>query len=1252
MGHERWMLIMKTSFRSLVAALAAAVSFTGFGGTTYYVSPTGDGTAPTAGFATGYSSIQAAIDAASAGDAVLLDKTTFSVRTEIQVNKAITLGGVGENWETVLDGENANNNILKISVPGATVHSLTYTRCGIKWANKLGLEMTADSMVSNVVARENGNAMADNTQGRYVMNVSAGFVTHCCITNNNAPNNAGIKLSVSSKMENCYIADNVDRGYSGTSFYGIVVVEGSATVCNCTIINNKSNYSAFYYGSSSAKVYNNIIWGNTTKTEPSVTANWKFNQTGWLKTNWKCNCLSPADGFPAGNFDADPGFEADRLHIPSTSPCYGKADASVAPKTDIELNARGEFPCIGCSEYVPKSVLTCTVKSSADTSVLPEEIVLTAEIGGSPSGEVSYAWDLNGDGVVDSTDPEVRLSRQGRYLVSLTVMDEAGTPARSSYDKKIFIYDAGAEGLKFYVSPTGDGTDPTKGFATAYPTLKLAFADEDLGDGSMLILDRARFDLSVDNNAREISTDVDITKRITVTGVGKPDESILDGGREYDGRRWGSPRHYPSFNFKASGIVFRNMTFERMGSDAGQAIYIPNGTYTDCVISNMIFRNTGWGYENWGNAFKAHVMTGNQNTHVSCCVFTNNVFPCAVLYMTGNQNALLENCYFANNICTGAKYDYGVVSLDFGAPGGLGWFRNNTVVNNRSKKGAVQQDGYGNVSVLNNIVYGNTDLDGVEPKNYCGTGYRDLWKSCCIGEGPDTFTDASNIFLDPGLTDDGIHLKASSPCIGKANPAYAPLTDIEGAERSSQPCIGCSEYLGSGVFSCSIVPPASYIINEPDRLVLEAEVGSAAVKPLTYAWDLDGDGSPDSSDAQPVLTEIGRYAVSLTVTDALGHDAKAFLRDQIIIYPPERTIPSENVFFVTAENNPGAQPPYSTWETAANTLREAYELAKSVAGATIILGDGTHEVDSTGGSMLISNGVSVVSLHGHVFTTLNYSGRDKNMFTINDPEALIEGFTVTHSKNNPYANGLVAVLNSGVLRDVVISGIENKGFGIVRVITTTGRPALIERCAFVGNSANGNSGPIALSVAGAGCCTVENTLFAHNSSAYACSGYGALGSALNSSSSALEVRNCTFVDNDSMSGLPLHFTATPAVFENNVVVGGTTNNGAFVANDLILKDPSNVDKGVLSSVRRSCVFPASADYSGHEKVLTVDPLFVDRAGLDFHLQDGSPCVNAGDKSSVAADAKDFDGKPRIVRGLVDLGCYENQRAYGLQILVR
>jgi len=52
------------------------------------------------------------------------------------------------------------------------------------------------------------------------------------------------------------------------------------------------------------------------------------------------------------------------------------------------------------------------------------------------------------------------------------------------------------------------------------------------------------------------------------------------------------------------------------------------------------------------------------------------------------------------------------------------------------------------------------------------------------------------------------------------------------------------------------------------------------------------------------------------------------------------------------------------------------------------------------------------------------------------------------------------------------------------------------------------------------------------------------------------------------------------------------------------------------------------------------PLFVDPAA-DFHLQEGSPCINAGDNSAVPAWlTTDFEGNPRIINDVVDMGAYE------------
>jgi hypothetical protein len=54
----------------------------------------------------------------------------------------------------------------------------------------------------------------------------------------------------------------------------------------------------------------------------------------------------------------------------------------------------------------------------------------------------------------------------------------------------------------------------------------------------------------------------------------------------------------------------------------------------------------------------------------------------------------------------------------------------------------------------------------------------------------------------------------------------------------------------------------------------------------------------------------------------------------------------------------------------------------------------------------------------------------------------------------------------------------------------------------------------------------------------------------------------------------------------------------------------------------------------------VDPLFV-RGGSDYHLQDASPCVNAGDPSGLPpAPPSDIDGHPRPADGRVDIGADE------------
>ena len=75
------------------------------------------------------------------------------------------------------------------------------------------------------------------------------------------------------------------------------------------------------------------------------------------------------------------------------------------------------------------------------------------------------------------------------------------------------------------------------------------------------------------------------------------------------------------------------------------------------------------------------------------------------------------------------------------------------------------------------------------------------------------------------------------------------------------------------------------------------------------------------------------------------------------------------------------------------------------------------------------------------------------------------------------------------------------------------------------------------------------------------------------------------------------------------------------------------------------MFGNDADYSGIANQtglsgnISADPQLVDPAGDDFHLQAGSPAIDAG--SSLGAPTIDFDGNPRPrPGGGFAIGAYE------------
>lgn len=115
--------------------------------------------------------------------------------------------------------------------------------------------------------------------------------------------------------------------------------------------------------------------------------------------------------------------------------------------------------------------------------------------------------------------------------------------------------------------------------------------------------------------------------------------------------------------------------------------------------------------------------------------------------------------------------------------------------------------------------------------------------------------------------------------------------------------------------------------------------------------------------------------------------------------------------------------------------------------------------------------------------------------------------------------------------------------------------------------------------------------------------------------------------------------ATASIFNNIVRDNTATGDGddIFVFDDANRNNtgsPVNLFNNDFSDFFSDCdsrpLFCESNISEGNN--INEDPLFVNAADGDVHLQEGSPCIDAGDPNAPALPATDFEGDPRDVDG--------------------
>jgi len=216
---------------------------------------------------------------------------------------------------------------------------------------------------------------------------------------------------------------------------------------------------------------------------------------------------------------------------------------------------------------------------------------------------------------------------------------------------------------------------------------------------------------------------------------------------------------------------------------------------------------------------------------------------------------------------------------------------------------------------------------------------------------------------------------------------------------------------------------------------------------------------------------------------------------------------------------------------------------------------------------------------------------------------------------------------------------------------------VVRNCILAGNSADSEGGGMtqwALTI------SVTDSILYDNSARR--------GGGINSWGGDLDIVNCLLTGNSASDGGGIYIEGqtTNAVIGNSTIACNEAGGGVYCDAELLTVNNSilwgNMNGAQLHTEERvtgwkpgttvrlnsSCYPNDPGDVTGDGTVIPsdcihVDPLFADAGALDFHLQDGSQCIDAGSSSLVPAGLiTDLDGNPRIRGAAVDIGAYEKR----------
>lgn len=436
-------------------------------------------------------------------------------------------------------------------------------------------------------------------------------------------------------------------------------------------------------------------------------------------------------------------------------------------------------------------------------------------------------------------------------------------------------------------------------------------------------------------------------------------------------------------------------------------------------------------------------------------------------------------------------------------------------------------------------------------------------------------------------------------------------------------------------------PGIAWAINNAGQMV-----GSLSGSGPAFYWDSDN-GMIRLDDLLPPNSGWQRLTRALDINNRgqivgsgrlVGGQAHAFLMTPVV----------PTIYYVDADA-PGPTYDGLSWTTAFKYLQDA--LALSWREDEIWVAQGIYKPDRGNGIMpddrtntfRLINGVAIKGGYA------GYGEPDPNDRDIKLYETILSGDLNGNDGPN-FVN------------------YEENSYHVVTA-TRTDETAVLDGFTITAGNANGSSYPNSygggmFSDSGA---TVSNCTFAHN---FAVNGGGMCCNPWWYEVPGPRVTNCAFIRNSASNwggGLWLQVDDSDLMLTNCTFSGNVANNGGGICSydgnptisNCILWDDTPEELYVRWGTPVVTYSDVRGSWPG-EGNIDQDPCFVDSGRWedscntpgdfsddiwvdgDYHLLQGSPCIDAGDPDYVAGpNETDLDGKPRIIGGRIDMGAYES-----------